>query len=128
MKSLLYDTLTGIVTAEEKLVQRVSGITINGLSSKFLAADGAYYTINTSASSANDSQIKVKVGSGNSVTAFTLNQSTSGQITIPSATLAVQGVVKVTSSVVSGDNVNVPTNKAVYDMVGNLATLINNLI
>lgn len=77
--------------------------------------------------SANDYQINLKVGSGSSAKAFTLNQSTSGVITIPSGTTSAQGVVKVASSI-SNDSSTVPTNAAVYSAIGDIESALSALL
>lgn len=126
-KSLLYNTLSAIINTQGRIVERVSGIIINGNATDFLAADGKYHTLNTSAVSANNSQITLKVGTNATENSFTLNQSTSGQITIPSATTSIQGVVKIANSI-ANDSTTVPTNKAIYELFGDVENQLSLLL
>lgn len=111
-KSLLYNTLSTIINVENSVINRISGITFfSGESSKFLASDGKYYHVNN-VESPNDSQIKMKVGTGSITNEFTLNQASDYQIDIPSATSSIQGVVKISHTLADDPN-TVLTNRDV---------------
>lgn len=119
LQSALNDYSTQIGTLSSNLTTHSNSTTIHVTSSEKTTWNNKV--------SANDYQINLKVGTGSSAKAFTLNQSTSGVITIPSGTTSAQGVVKVASSI-SNDSSTVPTNAAVYSAIGDIESALSALL